>query len=82
MPRRKPTTLTHRQALLVRELAYTPGNPVTWPVLADAIGEPATARGKFRVDSHIQNIRAKFGRDAILGERGHGYYLPKGWERR
>lgn len=75
------TRLTAPQARIVRELAYTPGSPVGWPILADAIGEPATREAKHRVQAHIQHIREKFGPDAIRTDRGRGYYLPKGWER-
>lgn len=78
-PRR---TLTPQQARIVRELAYTPGAPVKWPILADAIGEPATNKGKSHVQGHVQSVRRKFGRDAILTDYGRGYYLPKDWARR
>jgi len=78
---KRPVVLTPPQARIVRELAYTPGSPVEWPILADAIGQPVTSEGKHRVQGHIQSIRDKFGRDAIRTDRGRGYYLPKGWER-
>lgn len=74
-------TLTPPQARIVRELAYTPGSPVEWPILADAIGKPTTRESKHIVQGHIQSIRQKFGRDSIRTDYGSGYYLPKGWER-
>jgi len=76
-------SLTPRQARLVRELARTPGCPVHWTILADAIGFKPTSSGQVTVQSTIQTIRTKFGRDIILaapnGTRA-GYYLPRDWK--
>lgn len=82
-PRQKRArqTLSLPQARIVRDLAYTPGAPVMWPILAVAIGEPVNRQGKYHVQSHVQSIRRKFGEDAIRTDYGRGYYLPKGWER-
>ena len=78
--------LSPSQARIVRELSRTPGRPVHWTILADAIGEHEfTMRAKDRVWSHIQVIREKFGKDAVLAApRGTkaGFYLPRDWSQR
>ena len=76
-------TLTPRQDRLVRELARTPGVPVHWSILADAIGIGATSSGQVPVQSTIQTIRRRFGRDIILAAPNGthaGYYLPRDWK--
>lgn len=79
-------TLSERQARLVRELARTPGNPVHWSILADAIGAPTNSQGQHRTQAMIQNIRGKFGHDIIRsagsGNAALGYYLPADWNKR
>lgn len=75
-------TLTRQEARLVRELSYTPGRVVRWPILAVAIDAPVSEEGRRRVNSTIQRVREKFGRDAIRGAWGRGVYLPVDWERR
>lgn len=71
------TTLSRREALLVRELARTPGVRVTVWELADAIGETCEESAKYRVQATVQRVRAKFGAGAIHTDRGHGYYVKQ-----
>ncbi len=68
--------LSRREALLVRELANTPGGRVPWYILADAIGEQANEAGKYRVQATVQRIRQKFGAEVIRTDRGSGYFIP------
>ena len=67
------SSLTKREALLVRELAITPGCPVAWPLLADAMG----VESRYQVHWAVQSIRRKFGRDAIRNVYGRGYMVEK-----
>lgn len=77
-------SLTHRQARLVRELAHSPGQPVHWSLLADAIGYEGRY-GQVTVNKVVTEVREKFGRDIIIaapnGTRA-GYYLPRDWKLR
>lgn len=66
--------LSRREALLVRELAVIPGNPVGWAILADAIDD-TRPRAQYRVQATVARIRAKFGPDVIRTVRGSGYAL-------
>ena len=81
---KRAPSLTPRQARLVIELSRTPGAPVRWEILADAIGEPTTVEGKYRTQGVVQAVRRKFGREAIrtapAGTRA-GYYLPRDWSK-
>lgn len=80
-------SMSARQAMLVRELARTPGNPVHWAILADAIGRDAVSRAdRQSVYRVVETLRAKFGQDIIRatgrGCTAGGYYLPADWNER
>ena len=79
-------TLSERQARLVRELARTPGRPVHWTILADAIGVAGHSTARHKVYRNVEIVREKFGRDIIgsagRGNTNRGYYLSADWDRR
>lgn len=79
-------TLSERQARLVRELARTPGKPVHWTILADAMGVAELPWARQRVQQTAKRVREKFGADIIgsagTGRQRRGYYLPADWDRR
>lgn len=78
-------TLSARQARLVRELARTPGRPVHWSILADAIGVAGQRLERAKVNRTVQIVRAKFGPDIIQASGGtdaSGYWLPADWNKR
>lgn len=82
-------TLTARQARLVRELARTPGRPVHWTILADAIGLDIETDPfpRHRVMFVVRSVRRKFGAGIIRADlrapnEKRGYYLPADWSER
>lgn len=83
--RRRARRLSKRQALALRELSRTPGAPVHWTLIADAIGIVGRGSQRQIVSNVICGIRAKFGRDAVRTlrtTRERGYYLPADWDKR
>lgn len=85
MTARRARRLSKRQALVLRELSRTPGIPVHWTLLADAIGIGRGRNGRPIVGNVVQGVRAKFGQDVVVGvqaTRQRGYYLPVDWEKR
>jgi DNA-binding response OmpR family regulator len=68
--------LSRREAILVRELVRAEGRLVTVWTLADAMGEDTEHEAaKWRAQATVQQIRKKFGREAIITCRGRGYRL-------
>lgn len=75
-PRHLPGGLTRQQAVLLRELSYTPGKPVRWDILADALAVPGDLGRRDRarrVCSYVQTLRRRFGRETIVTVFGEGY---------